>query len=192
MQKILPNVYYFVDTFNLSDLLKLSRNLNIIYRNYNDVDHFKNLIKLKLFCKKTNNKLYLSNNIKLALKLGLNGVYLPSFNNKLDYAGKYSLPKNFKIIGSAHNIKEIRIKEAQQCSEIFLSPLFLTKNYQKCLGIIKFNLLSMNSKKKIIALGGIRKENLKKVFLLKVNGIAGISLFKKKGPRRGLLNLFLN
>ena len=93
------------------------------------------------------------------------------------------MPKNFKIIGSAHNIKEIRIKEAQQCSEIFLSPLFLTKNYQKCLGIIKFNLLSMNSKKKIIALGGIRKENLKKIFLLKIiSGIAAITLFKKKAP----------
>lgn len=182
MQKIIPNVYYFVDTFNLADLLKLSRNLNIIYRNYNDVGHFKNLIKLKLFCKKNNNKLYLSNNIKLALKLGLNGVYLPSFNNQLNYVGKYSLPKNFKIVGSAHNLKEIRIKEAQQCSEIFLSPLFLTKNYQKSLGIIKFNLLSMNSRKKVVALGGIREGNLKKVFLLKVNGIAGISLFKKKAP----------
>jgi thiamine-phosphate pyrophosphorylase len=183
MQKILPNVYYFVDTFNLSDLLKLSRNLNIIYRNYNSFDHFKNLTKLKSFCKKNKNKLYLSNDIKLALKLGLNGVYLPSFNNQLNYAGKYSLPKNFKIIGSAHNLKEIRIKEAQQCSEIFLSPLFLTKNYQKCLGIIKFNLLSMNSKKKIVALGGIRKENLKKISLLKIiSGIAGITLFKKKAP----------
>ena len=168
----------------------MSRNLNIIYRNYNDVDHFNNLIKLKSFCKKNNNKLYLSNNIKLALKLGLNGVYLPSFNNQLNYARKNSLPKNFKIVGSAHNLKQIRIKEAQQCSEIFLSPLFLTKNYQKCLGIIKFNLLSMNSRKKVVALGGIRKENLKKVFLLKINGMAGVTLFKKKGPRRGLLNLF--
>ena len=148
MQKKSLNVYYFVDTFNLSDLSALCGNLNIIYRNYNDIHHYENLFKLKSFCKKNDNKLYLSNNIKLALKFGLNGVYLPSFNNQLNYCGKYSLPKSFKIIGSAHNLKEIRIKEAQKCSEIFLSPLFITKNYKKYLGVVKFNLLSINSKKK--------------------------------------------
>jgi len=64
-----------------------------------------------------------------------------------------------------------------------LSPLFKTKNYKTGLGIIRFNLLSALSKKKIIALGGITKKNFKKLNLIKIDGFAGISYFvKKKGP----------
>ena len=49
--------------------------------------------------------------------------------------------------------------------------------------------LKKYSKKKIIALGGISKENLKKVKLLNCEGFSSISYFetKKKAPKRGLL-----
>ena len=53
-----------------------------------------------------NIKFYLSNNIKLALNLGLNGAYFPSFNTDLKHLS-YSLPKNFKILGSAHSKKKL-------------------------------------------------------------------------------------
>ena len=36
------------------------------------------------------NKFYLSNNIKLSIQLGLNGIYIPSFNKKINYIGTYS------------------------------------------------------------------------------------------------------
>ena len=36
----------------------------------------------------------------------------------------YSFKKNFVIIGSAHNLKEIRIKEKQNVKKIVLSSLF--------------------------------------------------------------------
>ena len=103
MQKNLPKIYCFVDEFNLSDLSKLSKNINIIYRNYDNIKHLDNIFKLKKFCKRSKNKFYISNNIKLALKLCLDGVYIPSFNKKINYVGTHSLPKSFKIIGSAHN-----------------------------------------------------------------------------------------
>ena len=68
--------------------------------------------------------------------------------------------KKFKIIGSAHNIKEIRIKENQNVKKIFLSSLFKkNKNY---LGINKFKLISNLTKKKVVALGGISKKKYKK------------------------------
>ena len=127
MQNYSPNIYCYVSEYNLSDLSKLSKNINIIYRNYQNTDHINNLLKLKLFCKKNSNKLYLSNNIKLSIKLGLDGVYIPSFNNRLNYCSIYNLPIRFKIIGSAHNLKEIRVKNLQGCEEIFLSPIFKTK-----------------------------------------------------------------
>ena len=39
----------------------------------------KQILKIKNYCKKKLIKFYLSNNIKLAIKLDLDGVYIPSF-----------------------------------------------------------------------------------------------------------------
>jgi thiamine-phosphate pyrophosphorylase len=57
------------------------------------------------------------------------------------------------------------------------------------LGLNKFKLLANFTKKKIIALGGISNENLKKLKLAKCEGFAGISYFQKKtASLRGRLN----
>ncbi len=111
----------------------------------------------------------------MALKLRLDGVYLPSFNKDIRHLN-YNINSNFLIIGSAHNIKEIRIKEKQNVSLIFLSSIFKrNKNY---LGIYRFKFLQILTKKKIIALGGISKGNEKKIKLLSCEGISGISYFE--------------
>ena len=183
MQNFVPNIYCYVSEFNLSDLSKLSNNINIIYRNYDDIDHFKNLSKLKLFCKKNKSKLYLTNDIKLSIKLRLDGVYLPSINKQLNYCGFYSFPKNFKIIGSAHNLEEIKIKKRQGCEEIFLSPIFKIYKSKNFLDVIKFNLIRLRCKSNLIALGGINEKNYKKLKLLQIKGFASISWAKKNGLR---------
>ena len=122
----------------------------------------------------------LSNNIRLAIKLNLNGAYIPSFNNDKKHLS-YSFKKNFVILGSAHNIYEIRTKESQNVKVIFLSSIF--KKNKKFLGINKFKLLSHLSEKPFIALGGISNTNLKKLNLTNCLGFAGISFFEqKKGP----------
>ena len=133
------------------------------------------MLKIKKYCNQRRIKFYLSNNIKLAIKLGLDGAYIPSFNHSFEHLN-YSLKRNFKIIGSAHNLKQIKIKETQKVQKIFLSSLFKkNKNY---LGINKFKLLSKLTRKKIVALGGISKTNLKKLGLLNTSDFAGISYFK--------------
>ena len=86
--------------------------------------------------------------------------------------------KNFQIIGSAHNIKEIKTKEKQGVSTIFISPLFKTNKSSYYLNIYKFNLLAKKTNKNIIALGGINQFNYKKLFLLNIHGFASISFFK--------------
>jgi thiamine-phosphate pyrophosphorylase len=181
MQNFLSRVYCYVDNYNLSDLSKLDRNINIIYRNYENINHLKNLKKLKVFCKKNGNELYTSNNIKLSIKLKLNGVYIPSFNNKLNYCSLFNLPKKFKIIGSAHNLKEIRIKKSQGCKEIFLSPLFKVSKSKKFLNSIKFNFLTLEINSNFIALGGINEKNFKAIKLLRITGFASINWAKKNG-----------
>ena len=84
-------------------------------------------------------------------------------------------------MGSAHNLKEIGVKEKQKVSRIFISSVFKdNKNY---LGLNRFRLISNLSKVQIVALGGISKSNEKLINLTKSTGIAGISFFenKKKG-----------
>ena len=87
------------------------------------------------------------------------------------------LKTKFKILGSAHNLKEIKIKELQNVDEIFLSPLFKEKT-NKQLNIYKYLNLRKTTKMKDISLGGINERNIKKLKLIKPFGFAGISYFE--------------
>ena len=168
--------YYFINKFETKNIDKLDNQTAIIYRDYSSKLLNKELIlKIKNYCKKRSIRFYLSNNIKLAIKLGLDGAYIPSFNSNFDHLS-FSLNKNFTILGSAHNLKEIKIKQRQKVEKIFISSLFKkNKNY---LGINKFKLLSKHTNKKVVVLGGISKENLKKLRLLNQSEFAGISYFE--------------
>jgi len=177
-------IYCFVNEFNLSELSQLDKNINIIYRNYKNFTNLQTILKLKEYCRKNQHNLYISNDFKLSIKFNLKGVYIPSFNKKINFVQKYNLPKNFKVIGSAHNITEINQKLSQGCDEIFLSPILKVKKSKNFLGITKFNLMTLNYKIKFIALGGINEKNFKMLKLLKLNGFASISWAKKNGLRK--------
>ena len=157
----------------------MDNSVHIIYRNYKNPLNLKILINLRNFCKKKGIKLYLSNNFKLALKLDLDGVYIPSFNKSLSH-NSYSFKKKFEILGSAHNIYELNIKEIQGVNKIFFSPVFKKKG--KILGIYGFLKLRKLTGLKSLALGGVNKDNLTQIKNLNIYGFAGINHFKKKGP----------
>ena len=120
-------------------------------------------------------KFYLSNDVKLAIKLNLDGAYIPAFNKSFKHLA-YSYKNDFKIIGSAHNIKEIRVKESQNVSKIFLSSLFKKNN--NFLGINRFKLLTTFTRKKVVALGGISLKNKGYLNLLNNLEFGGISFFE--------------
>ena len=140
-------------------------------------------MQIKDFCRKINRKLFLANNLGIALKLNLDGLYIPSFNNILKYKN-INKRRNFKLIGSAHNKVELRTKKLQGCSQIFLSPIFKTQKNKCYLGASKFNTINLDNITTIIALGGINNLNLKKLKLTKVSGFASISWIKKNQPKR--------
>ena len=174
------NRYYFIKKFDQSHIDKQCKKTITILRNYDQVVNEKLILTIKNYCKKRGNKFLISNNIKLAIKLNLDGAYIPSFNKDKKHLS-YSVRKKFIILGSAHNVYEMRTKELQGVNTIFLSSIFKkNKNY---LGINKFKSLSLLSKKSFIALGGISNNNLKKLALTNCHGFAGISFFEqKKGP----------
>ena len=138
--------YYFINKFETNNIDKQDKQTVVIYRNYSSKKTNEELIlKIKRYCKKRGIKFYLSNNIKLAIKFNLDGAYIPSFNKNTKHLA-YSFKKNFNIVGSAHNLKEIRTKENQNVRKIFLSSLFkINKNF---LGVNRFKILAKLTKKK--------------------------------------------
>ena len=175
MHNLFPNKFYFIDSFKKNNIDKLDNNTGVIYRNYKDKLRVKEIIKIRRYCSKKNIRFYLSNNFKKAIDLDLDGAYLPSFNKDFKHLN-FKLKSKFLILGSAHNIKEIRLKETQKVNFIFISSVFKrNKNY---LGIHNFNKLKKLTKKKVIALGGISKFNEKKIYLLNCFGVSGISYFE--------------
>ena len=173
-------IYYFIDKFDKSEILSLDKRINIIYRNYIKIIDEQKIRELVKFCKKVNRKIFISNKVNLAFKYNFNGLYIPAFNKIANFQ-KLRLKKNFKIIGSAHNYQEIKIKEKQGCEEIFISPIFFNKKNKSFLDIIKFNNLALTTNLKVIALGGINQKNIKKLLCTKSKGLAGISGIKKTG-----------
>ena len=79
-------IFYFIDEFKKKHLINLDKNISIIYRNYNKIYSENEVLEIKKFCLSTNRNLFISNNVYLANKLNLDGLYLPSFN------------KNFSIL----------------------------------------------------------------------------------------------
>ena len=176
--------YYFINKFETNNISKLDNETAIIFRNYSSKTlNEEIIIKIKKYCKLEKRKFFLANNIKLAFKLDLDGVYLPSFNNDLKHLN-FPKKKNFSIMGSAHNYKQIKEKELQKVDLIFIASLFNRK--KTYLGLNRFLILTKLTKKKIIALGGINNKNIKKLNLLNIYGYSGISLFnpKKNGPQK--------
>ena len=175
MHSFFPNKFYFINVFKKKNIDKLDNNTGLVYRNYNKKLNIKEIIKLKNYCKVKGLKLFLSNNFRLAIKLGLDGAYIPAFNKSFKHLN-FKTKTSFLIIGSAHNLKEIRLKEKQRVNIIFISSIF--KKNKNFLGMNRFRILRKYTNKKVVALGGVSKENERKIKLLNCNGISGISYFE--------------
>jgi len=175
---------YFLIIENIKDIdlrnIKLINKYIIIYRNSNKIHNIDKLIKFRRYCKSKKIDFYVSNNEKLTSDLKADGLYISAHNTNLRLA---KLKKsNYKIIGSAHNIKELNIKILQGCSDIIFSRLFkVSYSFKKSfLGVIKFNLLKLSRKENLIPLGGINLSNLTKLKMVRSNSFALLSEIKKK------------
>ncbi len=176
------NYYLYIEntkTLNLS-LIKKRNKFIIIYRNNSNHENINQLKKFRDECKKRSIEFYIANNLRAAVKCKADGLYISSYNKK-----HYNIPfieNSLKIIGSAHNRKEIYEKKNQGCKIIVLSRLFKTDypNKHTYLGVVKFNLTKKNFKEELVPLGGIRSKNLNLLKLIKANSFAILSEIKKK------------
>lgn len=184
--------YFFTDTLDeiITKNIKNFKKLSFIYKSnsINNINHT-NINTIKNFCRKNKIPFFISDNFKLAKKYEADGIFLSSSYKKI---GNIVLKKkNFKIIGSAHNQLEYSLKRQQLCEMILLSPLFYNKKYSQnmILNVCKFNLISMNWKRKVCALGGINLNNLKKLNMTRSSAAAFISLMKQNGQKKSPLTI---
>ena len=175
---------YFLIIESIKDIdlrnIKLINKYTIIYRNVGKIKNIDDLLKFRRNCKAKKIDFYVSNNEKLTLDLKADGIYISAHNKNLSLAKLKR--SNFKIIGSAHNIKELNIKLLQGCTSIIFSRLFRVSNPLKrsFMGIIKFNLIRLSRKENLVPLGGINLSNLNKLKMVKSNSFALLSEIKKK------------
>jgi thiamine monophosphate synthase len=132
------------------------------------------------FCKAHHIPFYILNDVKIAKQLNAYGIYISANNKKISLSLFSSI--KFKLIGSAHNQFEYFIKQKQNCKTIMLSPIFYNNKYlpNQILNPIKFNLISLNWKTEVCALGGISNENIKKIKSTKVKSLGVKSWVYKK------------
>ena len=178
MHKKIPKIFVYLDKLEQNFLRNNITNIGVIYRNYESIKRENELIKIANACKNKRYKLFVSNDLRLALKAKADGIYIPSFNKKNIFRNLQN--RNLIVLGSAHNQKEINEKISQNCKIIFLSPIFNIKKSKNYLNISKFNFLTFEKKINFFALGGINNKNLCKLRMLNIKGFAGKSIFKKK------------
>jgi thiamine-phosphate pyrophosphorylase len=175
---------YFLIIESIKDIdlrnIKLINRYIIIYRNSGKIENIDKLVRFRRCCKSKKIDFYISNDEKLTSDLRADGLYISAHNTNLRLA---KLKKsNYKIIGSAHNVKELNIKILQGCSSIIFSRLFKVSHPFKknSLGVIKFNLFKLSRKENLVPLGGINLSNLTKLKMVKSNSFALLSEIKKK------------
>ncbi len=180
---ILKKKYFLIiesiKDIDLSNIKKINK-FNIIYRNKCLKDNLNEIVRFRKMCNSKKIGFFISNRIKLAHALKADGVYISANNNNLGLVHlKYT---NFKVIGAAHNLKELKIKILQRCSFILYSRLFKTsyKFKKGHLGILRFNQICKSLKKNLVPLGGISLSNLNKLKLINSDSFAILSAVKKK------------
>ena len=79
---------YFLLIENIKDIdfknIKIRNKFLIIYRNNKKTDKLEDLHKFRRKCKLKGVKFYVANNIPLSIILNSDGIYLSSFNKRLD------------------------------------------------------------------------------------------------------------
>ena len=179
----LKKKYYLIiesiKDIDLSNIKKKSK-FNIIYRYKRKHEKIEDLINFRRSCRCKSINFFIANNAKLATKTNADGIYISAFNKDLSYLRLKKSKK--RLIGSAHNIKELNHKILQGCENVIVSRLFKTNYTFKSgnLGVVRFNFFGQLRKISLTALGGIKLNNLNKLKMLESDGIALLSEIKKK------------
>jgi len=175
VRNIKLDYYIFVEELNeriIKNIINLKRQklrINIIILD-------KNSLIISKIAKKERIPFFFTDNKKYAIKHKAHGILLT--NKDRVQKNNIKITTRLEVIGSAHNQREYYIKKKQNCTTIMLSPIFYNKKYSsnKILYVPRFNLISLNWKTNICALGGISSKNIRLINLTKSKSVCVKSL----------------
>jgi thiamine-phosphate pyrophosphorylase len=116
----------------------------------------------------------------IALAAGAHGVHLPSQGLRLADLKSW-LPPGFLAGVSIHSIREGRLAASQEADYVLLGPVFPTPSKARFgppLGLDYLRRARDSLPVPVVALGGIKPDNIASVLNVGVAGVAGISLFQ--------------
>ena len=162
--------YYFRIEKLLDSGIKIIqfRSKNLKSKDYSRISR-----KIYNICKKYDASYIINDYSNFSLNKYCDGIQLTS--NNLKEIRKMNLDKRYILIGSCHNIDEIKICNNLNINLILISPVFSTSN-KTGIGWKKFKELVNESKIPVFALGGLKyPDDIENV---KINGGVGIAASK--------------
>ena len=162
--------YYFRIEKLLDSGIKIIqfRSKNLKSKDYSRISR-----KIYNICKKYDASYIINDYSNFSLNKYCDGIQLTS--NNLKEIRKMNLDKRYILIGSCHNIDEIKICNNLEVNLILISPVFSTSN-KTGIGWKKFKELVNESKIPVFALGGLNyPDDIENV---KINGGVGIAASK--------------
>lgn len=178
-----PPLLLMTDTKRLADpreiIPKLPPGSGLILRHFSRKGKIDLINKIKKIAKIHKVKLLVSDDVKLAQMMGLDGVHLSEkLLKKTAQCGCFIKPKPDFIVNSAcHSVSALKWAEKANIDAVLISPIFTTKSHpnSKTLGAWGFQNLTRQSKVKTYALGGLNKKTARRLVQTKACGFAGIS-----------------
>lgn len=149
--------------------------------------------QVKILCEQYNATLIINDHIDLAKAIDADGVHLGLTDLSIEQAKAY-LPN--KIIGgTANTLENIKHRDKEGCDYIGLGPYRYTKtkkNLSPILGLLGYQQLvnqmrELHINTPIIAIGGIRLEDLQQLKETGIHGIAISSLLQNSTNKQDLI-----
>lgn len=175
----LPPVIFLTDTKRTPEPIKIANKLPprawVLLRHYgfphrNELAH-----ALKEVCRRKSLGLIVSDDPRLALSVGADGLHLPEYRLKSPTTEILSWKQTGRGILTCAVHNEIALHRAHRfgVDAALISPVFPTNSHNtaKNLGIIRFAALCQASKVPVYALGGVNAVTIKR---LRGNDISGI------------------
>ncbi len=177
-----PPLILMTDSKQLPDpcryIPRLPAGSALIVRHTDAIKKVQLALKIKPLCRKHKVKLLLSNDVRAAIKLGLDGVHFSEKEaRRRGRKPKTTLLKNFIVTSACHSLWALKRAERANLDAVLISPVFTTRSHpdSKGLGALFFQCWATHTHLKCYALGGITPKAAQRLSNSKACGFAGIS-----------------
>lgn len=180
----IPIYYLFTDQDRLADptplLSKLPKGAALVLRNSHDKTLESFAQRMIPLAHAKGLKVIIAGNIRLALKLGADGLHLSEQNCRLGPLRITSKKPGFIVTCAAHSAQALWHAHRLRADVAMISPIFPTESHPNspALGLLRALNLMKKHNMRTVALGGITAKNAKRLKSKTVYGLAAIQAWQ--------------